>query len=185
MIATAGCSQVTTPRPEEVVETTTPAPEVTEAKTGDVLPTEPATLPESQSAVPMDDGTYIVVTATEPLPEPVKAQIHAEVAGKVLTHEAQASDPMALDRAFSAARGAASSASSQTGKKVVVIFPVVGSCTFDEDPYDGWSYTSVTSNDRAVYDCQLATSVDEAQQRVADLISRQPDPSQYEVVVGN
>lgn len=130
------------------------------------------------------EGTFAVVTATEPLPEPVRAQAEAGLPEHLMTYEAQETAGSFIDpwKATNAATSYAATLSSQTGKRIVIVYPAIGACLSDPDVFYGWSVTSVTGRDIKYYPCGIVRSLDEAKARAADLVSRTEDPSLYEVI---
>lgn len=195
MIGLVGCSSpANTPEPT-VSSSATPAPaetdgpsveptqeETIEVPTGAVVsPEEAELLPQGQRAYKMPDQSQVVVAATEPLPAPVREVIQAKVQADIPTGGSLENGTIPRSQIISAAAAIAGTDGVFTGKKLVVVFPVNGSCKYETEPYAGWAHTSVTLNDD--FDCNVLRTREEAEARAAQLISQQAEPAKYEIFV--
>jgi hypothetical protein len=133
-----------------------------DVESGTILDSKPADLPAGLSAYALPDGTYVAVAKDAPLPDAV------------------AVDPATV---VDSAQEYASLLGLQTGKKVVIVFPMIGACLGESEDYVGYASTRVGPDDRSVYPCALARTIEEAQARANDLVNRQTDPSAFQVLV--
>ena len=76
-----------------------------------------------QRAYPMSDGTFVVVTKTEPLPANVQADMEAKSAAVVAANGDVTVD---RDAHLSALYASAGSIGASTGKRVISVWPLVG-----------------------------------------------------------
>lgn len=158
------------------------APVPTTTTTGETISAHDAErLPSGQRAYVLPDETRVVVSSSEPLPERVRAAVQAQVdrtiqdpgvPGRITTNRSLIVDT---------AEGIAHQAALRTGKRIVFVYPLVGSCSPETAPYLGWTHTSITYYD--AFDCDVLPTREEAEQRVAATIAAQPEPERYQVFV--
>lgn len=111
------------------MKTITPTPTPT-FKVGDTVPESARdSLPDGYTLYQMSNGSYVVVSATQPLPAPVQAHIQARVAA---APSANVHDGETSTRSISAQRALAGTLSLQTGRNVVVIMPSYGSAGIND-----------------------------------------------------
>ena len=152
------------------------SPTVEPAEVGEVLTEKPAVVADGAAAFAKTAGRYVVVSEDAPLPQSVvddaTAQLPAHLADK--------------SSSFGAADDAASSYASQveagTGKTVVVIYPVIGRCTAGGDDMVAYTFTDFAGVAPRDFGCGLASSVEEAQARVAQGIAAQSNPEDFVVL---
>ena len=117
------------------------------SQVGEVLAQKPEQLAENFKAYELADSTYAVVDPSRPLPEVVRADIQSRVDSRI--QDPGTPDSVGTNRStiIDTAQETASLAGLQSGKSVVVIFPLVGSCISDEEAYLGWAHTAMTGAD--------------------------------------
>lgn len=150
----------------------TTAPEPVSATAGDTVTEEQAEgLPEGQVAYPLASGEHVVVEATAPLPDAVRADMTAAVTAGV--------GP--LTDGFSAYAFALSyvkSASTSAGKNVLIVFHNPLGSFGDEEPYPIW----ITKGTMPAA-IQGTLGLEEQIANVEAFIAAQPDPSLWDYVV--
>lgn len=146
-----------------------------------IAPEDVDRLPAGQRAFAMPDGTRVVVTTAEPLPGSVRSHVQGQVdtvipdpgvPGRITTNRSLIVDT---------AQGIAKKVGLQTGKQIVFVYPLIGSCPSTSEPYLGWSHTAITYYD--AFPCDVVPTLEEAEQRVAAVIAAQSDPERYAVFV--
>lgn len=100
---------------------------VAATKTGDVVDAVQAKVilkaRQGQRAYPMADGTFVVVTKTEPLPANVQADANAKAVAVVAAYPDGTVDS---DAAIEAMQSALGSFTAGTGKRVIIIWSIFG-----------------------------------------------------------
>lgn len=182
--ATPSASAAASSEAPTEVTTAEPAPtaEVAVFASGDTISAEDAeALPKGQYAYPMPDATLVVVTSAEPLPEAVRAVSQATV--DTVIDDPGTPDNVTTNRAeiVRAAQEFASHLGAQTGKQIVVIFPLVGGCPGDTVAYLGWAHTVISYTDN--FDCLVLPTRGEVEERVAASVAIQNSPELYQVFI--
>lgn len=152
----------------------------TYVQAGDVLAHRPEQLGENLRAYKLADSTYAVVDPSQPLPEVVRADVQSRVDSQI--QDPGTPDAVGTNRStiVNTAQETASLAGLQSGKSVVVIFPLVGSCTIDEEAYLGWAHTAMAGADDG---CRVLRTVEESRAQVEAAIVATGEADKYEVFV--
>lgn len=178
--STKGTEPAESPRAEtsEGVEQGDPPAE--SFQVGELFQQKPDSLPEGLKAYKLPDATYAVVDPTQPLPDSVRADVQGRV-------DSQIQDPGTPEAAgttrsiiVDTAQETASLAGLQSGKSVVVIFPLVGSCASDNEAYLGWAHTALDGADDG---CRVLRTLEESRAQVDAAIAATGHAERYEVFV--
>ena len=176
-----GCAATTSST--DLLPTSKPAATATETsaatvwKTGDlVTDADVQTILKAgngQRAYPMSDGTFIVVTRTAPLPAAVQVDADAKAAAVI------ASWPDAsAEGAVEAYKEATGSFASSTGKRVIVVWDVVGyPSTASESKSTFWTITGEAASGGNVF-----VTRGEAQVAVDTFLSGRDNVAEYAVI---
>lgn len=159
-----------------------PAPGELTVATGEPIAVEDVDrLPAGKRAFVLPDKSRVVVTSSEPLPERVRAHVQEQVDASV--QDPGVPEQITTNRSLivDTAQGIARKVGLQTGKQIVFVYPLVGSCPAGSTPFLGWAHTSITLYD--VFDCDVLPTKEEAEARVASTIAAQKDPERYQVFV--
>ena len=104
-------------------ETAAPAEPIKAPATGDIVDAATAAElkdgAEGQRGYPLDDGTFVVVTKTEPLPTAVLADAQAKTAAAVATAPSLSDDNAGAQAILGQAQGYVSK---NTGKRVLIVW---------------------------------------------------------------
>jgi len=148
-------------------------------KTGDIVDATEAKVilkaGDGQRAYPLADGTFVVVTKTEPLPAAVQADIEAKANVVAAEFRDASADLNATGAALGASEG---KTASETGKRVISVWGLVGfydSTIETKGPY--WNVNGGPANSGA----QFATQA-EARAFVDAWLAAQPNANEYVVV---
>ncbi len=173
----AGCSTpsngpAATPPTASPTAAVTTAPEPVTVTAGDTVTEEQAEeLAEGQVAYPLASGERVVVEATAPLPDAVRADMVAAVTAGV--------SPLTSGfDAYAFAMSYTKSASAAAGKNVLVVFLSPLASFGDEEPHPIW-ITKGTMNPPI----QATLGLEEQIANVEAFIAAQPDPSLWDYVV--
>lgn len=161
---------------------TAPAHEELAVATGEKIAAEDVDrLPDGKKAFALPDGSRVVVTSDEPLPERVRSYVQGQVDKSV--QDPGVPDQIVTNRSLivDTAQGIARKIGLQTGKQIVFVYPLVGSCPAGTAPVLGWAHTSITFYD--TFDCDVLATREEAEARVAATVAAQKDPERYQVFV--
>ena len=125
----------------EPTEAPAEAPAAAATKTGDVVDAAQAKVilkaGEGQRGYPMADGTFVVVTKTEPLPAAVQAEADAKSAATLTPFVDILADEAGADAALGAAQ---LFIAKNTGKRVIIAWQALGYATsYDEVKTMKWS----------------------------------------------
>lgn len=165
---TASATQAPVAEPSD--DATTDAPATVPLETGaTITPEQAQTLMEGQTGFELADGTIIVVTATEPLPDLVRADIAVQVTETYVA----GNGPTSSNAAASLAR----SLSRETGKSILVISQSFASINPNDEPSEIWSTQgqSTLIQGTADRDSQIANA--------QAWIAAQPDAALWDYVV--
>jgi hypothetical protein len=154
-----------------------------DVESGTILDSKPADLPAGLSAYALPDGTYVAVAKDAPLPDAVAVDAQSQMGTRIADVGTLGVSPTNPATVVDSAQEYASLLGLQTGKKVVIVFPMIGACLGESEDYVGYASTRVGPDDRSVYPCALARTIEEAQARANDLVNRQTDPSAFQVLV--
>ena len=163
----------------EPTEAPAEAPAAAATKTGDVVDAAQAKVilkaGEGQRGYPMADGTFVVVTKTEPLPANVQADMEAKSSAAVAVN-----GDVTVDRNahLSALYASAGSIGAGTGKRVISVWPLVGYPFSDSESKVG--YWNVTGGPAPAGE-QFNTR-DEAAAFIDAWLSQQANANEYAVV---
>ena len=115
------------PTPAAASPSATPTAAAAAAATGDIVDAAQADVllkaGQGQRAYPMADGTFVVVTKTEPLPPNVQADADAKSAATLAPFTDYAADTTGAEAALGAAQGFIAK---NTGKRVIVVWNIIG-----------------------------------------------------------
>ena len=159
-----------------------PPPEELAVTTGETIAVEDVDrLPPGKHAFVLPDKTRVVVTSDEPLPERVRAWVQGQVDGTVQDPGVPGQITTNRSLIVDTAQGIARKVGLQTGKQIVFVYPLVGSCPAGTEPFLGWAHTSITLYD--AFDCDVLPTREAAEERVAATVAAQKDPERYQVFV--
>ncbi|RXR21775.1 hypothetical protein EQW78_16565 [Oerskovia turbata] len=157
-------------------------PEELAVATGETIAVEDVDrLPPGKRAFVLPDETRVVVASDEPLPERVRAWVQGQVDRTVQDPGVPGQITTNRSLIVDTAQGIARKVGLQTGKQIVFVYPLVGGCPADSEPFLGWAHTSITLYD--AFDCDVLPTREAAEARVAETIAAQKDPERYQVFV--
>lgn len=127
-----------------------------------------------QRAYQMADGTFIVVTKTEPLPVQVQADANAKAASVAAAYPDASASLNALGTAIFDVAG---KIEASTGKRVITVWKLYGYADFSESKSTYWSVIGLDNNVAMIY-----SSHEEAQAVAEAGIAARSNPAEYALV---
>jgi len=163
------------PAAAEITASATPAPT---PKTGDVIDAAQADALKAargpQVAYKMTDGSFVVVTKTEPLPAAVQAEVEAKTNVVAVKYNDVSADMNAASDGMLAAKSAVTRT---TGKKVIVVWYVLGyPLSSSETKVNYWA----VDGDAAAGEFFMTRA--EAEASVAAWVAATPNSNEYAII---
>jgi hypothetical protein len=162
----------------------TASPAAATASTGDIVDAAQADVllkaGQGQRAYPMSDGTFVVVTKTEPLPANVQADMNAKTS--LVVAAANSDTSASMNESTDALFADAGQAAAGTGKRIISVWAFFGYTDADGDNKSNfWSVYGGPAGGQG----QPFSSRAEAESYVNDWLAQQDNANEYAVAYGD